>query len=119
MELYRILDLNIRLSRLNKRFELLNEFKISHDKLVSGRNPRYYFNLSEQINVKRKDQLLLSLQYNKLLHSYNLYSYEDYYRCTEEFFTYFLNYEMTTLYCSPSFPQIITSIFDILNKYNT
>lgn len=117
MDVYRILDLDFRISRYNKKFQLSNQFKALHNNFVRQHNPEHYFNLTENIDVKRNDQLLLNLQYNNLLLGYAIHPYENYCRYTEEFLVYFLNYEMTTGFCSPNFPQNIETIFNILNKY--
>lgn len=117
-ELYRVLDLDFRLSKLNKRFELSNQFEVLHDVFITMfGDESTYFELAPQIKAKRKDQLLLNLQYNNLLYGYQVYRYEDYLLYAEEFFTYFLNYEMTTHRCSPQFPTNIRKVFRILNQF--
>lgn len=118
IELYKTLDLDLRISKLNKNFQLSDEFTNYHNIFVRTLNPANYFTLSSEINVNRKDQLLLNIQYNNLLYSLNVYRYDDYVRYAEEFFTYFLNYEITTRRGSPSFPVIVRSIFDILNRFD-
>lgn len=118
MELYKALNMDLSLSRINKRYELSDEFTSLHDSFVRTHDKKYYFTLSKKIDTNRKDRLLLNLQYNNLLLCHSLYIYEDYYRCAEEFFTYFINYEITSGYCSPSFPLIVNSIFNILNMYD-
>lgn len=117
-ELYKILDLDLRVGRLNKRFELSREFEKLHNDYIGFVDKKFYFNLEPNIKVNRKDQLLLNLQYNNLLYSYNIHDYNDYCNYVEEFCTYFLNYEVITGYCSPKFTENIKNIFSILNKYN-
>lgn len=116
-ELYRILDIDYRISKLNNHFELSHQFEWLHDNYIKIQDSRKYFELHPYIKVKRRDQLILNLQYNNLLYSCNIYNFIDYCSYAEEFFTYFLNYELTTGRCSPQFPNIIKTIFNILNKY--
>lgn len=117
-ELFKILDLELRIGKLNKKFELSDDFEWIHNNFILFYKQENYFNLTSNINVKRKDQLLLNLQYNNLIYGYNIYNYTDYCKYVEEFFTYFLNYELTTGRCSPEFPKNVKKIFYILNKYN-
>ena len=116
-ELYRILDLDFRICKRNKNFRLSQEFIVLHNHFVATLDRKRYFTLTPRIRVKRFDQLLLNLQYNNLLHGYNVYSYEDYCRYTEEFLTYMLNYELTTGNGNADFPENIQQIFAILNRY--
>lgn len=117
--LYKALDIDLRIGKLTKDFQLSEQFERTHDYYVQKHNDsRKHFNLEPNIEAKRKDQLLLNLQYNNLLLSHHVYEYKDYVNYTEEFFTYFLNYELTTGRCSPQFPQIIKNIFQILNTIN-
>lgn len=116
--LFLSLDYDFRLSKLNKKFELSREFDYLHTQFCLLHNSEKYFKLEPRINVKRKDQLLLNLQYNNLLFGFPIYSYEYYCQCAEEFCTYFLNYEIVSGRCSPQFPENIRAIFLILNQYN-
>lgn len=116
-ELYKHLDLDLRIGKLNKNFQLSEQFINIHNVFVRSLDSKDYFDLNLEINVKRKDQLLLNLQYNNLIYSLNVYRYDDYLRYMEEFFTYFLNYEVVTRRGSPSFPQIVMNIFNIINRY--
>lgn len=118
LELYKTLDLDFRISKINKLFILSEEFILVHNTFVKTLNPDNYFTLETNINVKRRDQLLLNIQYNNLLYSLNVCTYEDYCKCAEEFFTYFLNYEIITRHGCPQFPNIIQNIFAVLNKFN-
>lgn len=114
-ELYRILDLDFRICKRNKHFQVSEEFKLLHRYFVDMHDSRNYFQLTPKIKVKRKDQLLLNLQYNNLLNG--IYTYEDYLCYTEEFFTYVINYELTTGNCAPNFADNIQEIYQILNKF--
>ncbi|WBR61496.1 hypothetical protein [Drosophila suzukii associated hytrosavirus 1] len=114
--LFKTLDLDFRISKIKKKFVLSESFERIHNNYVELFS-RDTFTLSPDIMVKRKDQLLLNLQFNNLFHSYNMYTYQDYCRYAEEFFTYFLNYEIITGICSPQFPKIIRSIFERLELY--
>lgn len=116
-ELYKSLDLDLRISRLNKHYILSPQFETLHDSFVGLFSAERYFDLSLESKVQRRDQILLHLQYRSLLYGYGVYPYTQYLRYCEEFFTYFLNYELTTGRCSPQFPQVVRHIFDILNKY--
>lgn len=117
-EMYKVLDMDMRISKINKHFQLSDQFIWMHDHFVENRSQDEYFSLGSNIKVERKDQLLLNLQYNNLLYGFNMYNYDIYYKYVEEFFTYFLNYEITTGRCNPQFPNIIKNIFQILNKYS-
>lgn len=116
-EIFRSLNTDLRLGKINKKFVLSEQFDWVHKQFVLSSNKETHFNLEPSITVKRKDQLLLNLQYNNLLYGYNIYDYHDYCKYTEEFFTYFINYELTTGRVSPNFPKIIRNVFKILNKY--
>lgn len=122
-DLYDILYLDLRNGKLNKNFKLSKHFVMIHNHNVNNsgytnnNNNNKYFEIDADIKATRKDQLLLNLQYNNLINSYNIYDFHEYYQHAEEFFTYFLNYELTTDRWSPSFPQLIENIFSILNKY--
>lgn len=115
--LYTTLNLDLKLSKLHGHYELSNEFVYLHDKFVATKDPTKYFTLGPNINVPRKDQLLLNLQYNTLYYGFNIYSYVEYCCQAQEFFTYFLNYEILTERCSAEFPTNVKTIFSILNKY--
>lgn len=116
--LYQCLELDLRNGELNKNFQLSTQFKEIHRNFIAAYDERKYFALSPDINVQRKDQLLLNLQYNNLLYSGLIYCYDDYYRYVEEFLQYFLSYEMTTGRCSPQFIDNIEKIFNTLNMYH-
>lgn len=118
-DLYIILNSNLKNCIANKHFELSKDFEILHNEYIKIYNSKKYFFLDTKIKVKRKDQLLLNLQYNNLIYTFNIHSYEDYCKHVEEFFTCFLNYELTTGRCSQDFPTLIKNIYNILNKYNT
>lgn len=116
-ELYTIIKLDLKIGKINKKYILSKQFTSLHDKFVNLNNRNNYFYLNPDIKVKRKDQLILNIQYNNLFYGFYLYEYKEYCRCAEEFFTYFLNYEIITGICSPDFPSNIKNIFSILNKY--
>lgn len=117
-EMFKVLDVDMRISKLNKNFKLSDRFIWLHDNFVKNNKSEDYFVLNSNIKVERKDQLLLNIQYNNLLYGYGVYNYDVYYKYAEEFFTYFLNYEIITNRCNPEFPTIIKNIFEILNKYS-
>lgn len=116
--LYKILYQDFDLSKQYSKYELSKQFEKIHNKFVKLHNPDKYFNISSNITVKRKDQLILNLQYNKLYYGYYVYEQDDYLRYIEEFFSNFLSYELTTGRCSPDFPKNIKELFEILNKIN-
>lgn len=116
--MYKVLDIDMRIGKINKNFQLSDKFVWLHDEFVQKNKSEEYFTLDSNINVKMKDQLLLNIQYNNLLHGYGIYNFDVYCKYTEEFFTYFLNYEIITNRCNPQFPIIIKNIFEILNKYS-
>lgn len=116
-QLYKALNLDLRFSRIEKKYFLSEEFEWLHKKFIETQDSRKFFKLEREIKVKRADQLLLNLQYNNLVNSYHIFSFQDYRNYMEEFFTYFLNYELTTGYCSPLFPNNIKEIFYIVNTY--
>lgn len=116
-EMYRNLFLDIKYGETIHKYTVSQNFIILHNVMVSKIHSEKQFILKANIVAERKDQLLLNLQYNKLLNGLYRYSYEDYKRNMEEFFTYFLNYELITGYWCPEFPNMVQKIFDIFNKY--
>lgn len=116
-ELYKQLNLDLKIGKLNKNFKLSQHFELLHNSFIKLQNSKYYFNLTDNNSLIRKDQLLLNLQYNNIIyHSYG-YAFDECLGFVEEFFTYFLNYELTTGRWSPNFTENIQQVFFILNKY--
>lgn len=113
--LFQVLDNDFRQSKINRHFKVSEYFKLLHDKFVDRHDRIKYFTLTDVIDVERKDQLLLNLQYINLVYG-NVYDYETFCLHLEEFLTNFLNYEMTTGNCSEHFVHNITVIYDKLNK---
>lgn len=116
-DLYSYLSSDMKRGRHNNFYVLSPAFISLHMQFMDTLDIHNVFSLSSSSYEQRKDQLLLNLQYSNLLHGGKrfVYQYDEYYRYTEEFFTYFLNYELTTKNGSHSFIQYIEAIFEILN----